>query len=99
MKKTVKVHANSSVHYLKRRRDELDRRLTEYKNSKIDLINLAEQKQKPKIINKYVEEVRSGVKEIPGFIKSLPPDLAGDIDYLKVLMKIYFWNILLEFST
>ena len=78
----AQVHANSSVHYLNKRRDELDARLAAYKESKIDLINLAKEKQTPKIINKYVEEVRSGVKEIPAFIKQLPAHLAGDIDYL-----------------
>ena len=71
------------VHYLKRRRDELDKRLKEYKESKIDLINLAAAKKKPYVINKYVEEVRSGGKDVPEFIKRLPVELAGDIDYLK----------------
>jgi len=82
LKYQAQVHANSSVHYLNKRRDELDARLVKYKDSKIDLINLAKEKQTPKIINKYVEEVRSGVKDIPAFIKQLPAHLAGDIDYL-----------------
>ena len=68
---------------MKRRQAELDERLKAYKAEKLELINLAAENNTPKVIHQIREETRAGVKHVPKFIKTLPAENAGSIDFLK----------------
>ena len=77
------VHANSSIHLLKKREDELTLKIREYKPDRIDLINLAKETKIPKVIEKKIEIELPGINNVPDFIKKLPPELSSNKAYLQ----------------
>lgn len=77
------VHQNSSIHFLKKREMELEKKIENYKSQRIDLINLAEENKVPEIREKIVENKLLGIKNVPTFITKMDPELAGNVQYMK----------------